>query len=43
MMAAPPAANFSSASQIAEATGVPQELADRIVRERASKPFTSGR
>lgn len=42
VMAVPPTANFSSASQIAEATGVSQKLADRIVGERAAKPFTSG-
>jgi hypothetical protein len=42
MMAAPPTANFSSASQIAKATGVSQRLAERIVQERATKPFTSG-
>jgi hypothetical protein len=39
--APPPAANFSSAKQIAEATGVSQQLADRIVQERAAKPFNS--
>ena len=41
VVAAPPTANFSSASQIAEATGVSQKLAERIVRERATRPFTS--
>jgi len=39
--AAPPTANFSSASDIAEATGVSQRLAERIVQERATRPFTS--
>jgi hypothetical protein len=42
MTGAPPAMNFSSASDIAEATGISQGLADRIVRERATRPFTSG-
>ena len=41
MKAAPPTVSFSSAAQIAEATGVPAALAERIVQERAAKPFTS--
>jgi hypothetical protein len=39
--AAPPTASFSSAGQIADATGVSPALAQRIVEERAAKPFAS--